>query len=93
MAEENKTQQTGSGVTDTNELQSTLAGSGITDTNELQSTDHGQEAAKDLKARPAGWWKSPAVRLSKPGTMQKNAYGPSRKMPTNMCERIPLKRY
>ena len=38
MTEENKTQQTGSGVTDTNELQSTLAVSGVTDTNELQST-------------------------------------------------------
>ena len=55
MAEENKTQQTGSGVTDTNELQSTLAGSGITDTNELQSIrSHGQETAKDLKATAGG---------------------------------------
>jgi ElaB/YqjD/DUF883 family membrane-anchored ribosome-binding protein len=54
MAEVNKTQQTSSGVTDTNELQSTRAGSGMTDTNERQSTrTHGQEAAKDLKA-PAG---------------------------------------
>jgi ElaB/YqjD/DUF883 family membrane-anchored ribosome-binding protein len=54
MAEVNKTQQTSSDVTDTNELQSTRAGSGMTDTNERQSTrTHGQEAAKDLKA-PAG---------------------------------------
>jgi ElaB/YqjD/DUF883 family membrane-anchored ribosome-binding protein len=51
MAEENKTQQSSSEVTDTNELQSTRAGSGMTDTNELQNTPtHGQEAAKDLKA-------------------------------------------
>jgi ElaB/YqjD/DUF883 family membrane-anchored ribosome-binding protein len=51
MAEENKTQQSSSEVTDTNELQSTQAGSGMTDTNELQNTPtHGQEAAKDLKA-------------------------------------------
>ena len=55
MAEVNKTQQTGSGVTDTNELQSTRAGSGITDTNERQSTrKHGQEATKDLKATAGG---------------------------------------
>jgi ElaB/YqjD/DUF883 family membrane-anchored ribosome-binding protein len=56
MAEENKTQQTSSGMTDTNELQSTLAGSGMTDTsNERQSTrTHGQEAAKDLKATAGG---------------------------------------
>ena len=41
MDEVNKTPQTpqtSSGVTDTNELQSTLAGSGMTDTHELQST-------------------------------------------------------
>jgi ElaB/YqjD/DUF883 family membrane-anchored ribosome-binding protein len=52
MAEVNKTQQTSSGVTDTNELQSTRAGSGMTDTSdERQNTrTHGQEAAKDLKA-------------------------------------------
>ena len=51
MADVNKTQQTGSGVTDTSELQSTRAGSGMTDTNELQSTrPHGQQAAKDLKS-------------------------------------------
>ncbi len=59
MAEENKTQQSSSEVTGTNELQSTQAGelqstqagSGMTDTNELQNTPtHGQEAAKDLKA-------------------------------------------
>ena len=52
MADVNETQQTSSGVTDTNELQSTLAGSDMTDTsNERQSTRiHGQEAAKDLKA-------------------------------------------
>ena len=36
MVEKDKTQQTGSGVTDTNELQSTRAGSGMTDTNELK---------------------------------------------------------
>ena len=51
MAEENKTQQSSSEVTHTNELQSTLACSGMTDPNELQNTPtHGQEAAKDLKA-------------------------------------------
>jgi ElaB/YqjD/DUF883 family membrane-anchored ribosome-binding protein len=51
MAEVNKTQQTGSDMTDTNELQSTRAGSGMTDTNELQSTrTHGQQAAEDLKS-------------------------------------------
>ena len=44
MVEKNKTQQTGSGVTDTNELQSTRAGSGMTDTNEL----------KDLKSEAGG---------------------------------------
>jgi ElaB/YqjD/DUF883 family membrane-anchored ribosome-binding protein len=49
MAEVNKTQQTGSGVTDTHELQSTRAGSRMTDADELEST-HGQHAAKDLKA-------------------------------------------
>jgi ElaB/YqjD/DUF883 family membrane-anchored ribosome-binding protein len=55
MAEKNRTQQTGSGVTDTNELQSTRAGSGMTDTNELQSTStHGQKAAKDLKSEAGG---------------------------------------
>ena len=55
MAEVNKTQQTSSDVTDTNELQSTRAGSGMTDTNEPQSTrTHGQEAAKDLKATAGG---------------------------------------
>ena len=53
MAEVNKTQQTGSGVTDTNELQSTRAGSGMTDANELQST-HEQQAAKDLKSEAGG---------------------------------------
>jgi ElaB/YqjD/DUF883 family membrane-anchored ribosome-binding protein len=51
MAEVNKTQQTGSGMTDTNELESTQAGSGMTDTHELQSTrTHGQQAAEDLKS-------------------------------------------
>jgi ElaB/YqjD/DUF883 family membrane-anchored ribosome-binding protein len=51
MAEVNKTQQTGSGMTDTNELESTRAGSGMTDTHELQSTrTHGQQAADDLKS-------------------------------------------
>jgi ElaB/YqjD/DUF883 family membrane-anchored ribosome-binding protein len=51
MAEGNKTQQTGSDMTDTNELQSTRAGSGITDTNELQSRrTHGQQPAEDLKS-------------------------------------------
>ena len=55
MVEKNKTQQTGSGVTDTNELQSTRAGSGMTDTNELQSTPtHGEKAAKDLKSEAGG---------------------------------------
>ena len=53
MDEVNKTQQTGSGVTDTNELQSTRAG--MTDTHEGQRTrNHGQETAKDLKARAGG---------------------------------------
>jgi len=52
MAEVNKTLQTSSGVTDTNELQSTLAGSGMTDpSDKRQSTpSHEPEAAKDLKA-------------------------------------------
>ena len=55
MDEVNKTPQTaqtGSGVTDTNELQSTLAGSGMTDpSDKRQSTcTHEPEAAKDLKA-------------------------------------------
>jgi ElaB/YqjD/DUF883 family membrane-anchored ribosome-binding protein len=51
MAEENKTQQTGSGMKDTNELESTRAGSGMTDANELQSTrTRGQQAAEDLKS-------------------------------------------
>ena len=51
MAEVNKAQQTGSGMTDTNELQSTRAGSGMRDTHELQSTQtHGQQAAEDLKS-------------------------------------------
>ena len=55
MAEANKTQQSGSGVTDTNELQSTRAGSGRTDTNELQSTrTHAQKAAKNLKSAAGG---------------------------------------
>jgi hypothetical protein len=50
MAGVNKTQQTDSGMTDTNELQSTRAGSSVTDT-ELQSTQtHGQLAAEDLKS-------------------------------------------
>ena len=40
MAEVNKTQQTGSGMPDTNELQSTRT--------------HGQEAAKDLKSEAGG---------------------------------------
>ncbi len=40
MAEVNKTQQTGSSMTDTNELQSTRT--------------HGQEAAKDLKSEAGG---------------------------------------
>lgn len=55
MAEANKTQQSGPGVTDTNELQSTRAGSGGTDTNELQSTrTHAQKAAKNLKSAAGG---------------------------------------
>ena len=40
MAEVNKTQQTGSGMTDTNELQSTRT--------------HGQEAVEDLKSEVGG---------------------------------------
>ena len=55
MAEANTTQQSGSGATDTNELQSTRAGSVRTDTAEPQSTHtHGQEVAEDLKATAAG---------------------------------------
>jgi ElaB/YqjD/DUF883 family membrane-anchored ribosome-binding protein len=54
MAEVNKTQQTGSGMTDTNELQSTRAGSGMTETNERQSTRSHGEAATDLKATAGG---------------------------------------
>ena len=51
MAEVNKTQQTGPGMTDTNELESTRAGSGMTETHELQSTRTcGQQAAEDLKS-------------------------------------------
>ena len=51
MIEENKAEQTGSGMTDTSELQSTQAGSGMTDTHELQSNPtHGQQAAEDLKS-------------------------------------------
>jgi ElaB/YqjD/DUF883 family membrane-anchored ribosome-binding protein len=52
MAEVNKTQQTGSGMTDTNELQSTRAGSGMTDTQGTRT--HGQQAAKDLKSEAGG---------------------------------------
>jgi ElaB/YqjD/DUF883 family membrane-anchored ribosome-binding protein len=49
MAEVDKTQQSDSGVTDTNELQSTRAG--MTDSNERQNTRaHGQQAVKDLKS-------------------------------------------
>jgi ElaB/YqjD/DUF883 family membrane-anchored ribosome-binding protein len=55
MAEANKTQQSGSGVTDTNELQSTQAGSSMTDTNEPQSTrPHAKKAATDLKSAASG---------------------------------------
>ena len=55
MDEVNKTPQTpqtSSGVTDINELQSTLAGSGMTDpSDKRQSTGtHEPETAKDLKA-------------------------------------------
>jgi ElaB/YqjD/DUF883 family membrane-anchored ribosome-binding protein len=51
MTEENKAEQAGSGMTDTNELQSTRAGSDMTDTHELESTrTHGQQAADDLKS-------------------------------------------
>jgi ElaB/YqjD/DUF883 family membrane-anchored ribosome-binding protein len=52
MAEMDKTQQTSSGVTDTNELQSTLAGSAMTDAGvKGQSTGtHEPGTAKDLKA-------------------------------------------
>jgi len=55
MAEMDKTRQTSSGVTDTSELQSTLAGSAMTDAGvKRQSTGaHEPEAAKDLK-RTAG---------------------------------------
>jgi ElaB/YqjD/DUF883 family membrane-anchored ribosome-binding protein len=66
MTEENKAEETGFGMTDTNELQSTRAGSEMTDTHELQSTrtgsdmtdthelqstqTHGQQAADDLES-------------------------------------------
>jgi ElaB/YqjD/DUF883 family membrane-anchored ribosome-binding protein len=51
MTEENKAEQSGSGTTDTNELQSTRAGSEMTDTHELQSIrTHGQQSADDLKS-------------------------------------------
>jgi ElaB/YqjD/DUF883 family membrane-anchored ribosome-binding protein len=54
MAEVNETPQTPqtrSGVTDTNELQSTLAGSGMTEpSDKRQSTRTQPEAAEDLKA-------------------------------------------
>lgn len=55
MAEGNKTPQTpqiNSGVTDTNELESTLAGSGMTDLSDKRRSTRGHEpeAAKDLKA-------------------------------------------
>jgi ElaB/YqjD/DUF883 family membrane-anchored ribosome-binding protein len=57
MAEVNKTPQTpqtSSGLTDTNELQSTLAGSAMTDADvKDQSGTHDPGAAKDLIA-PAG---------------------------------------
>jgi ElaB/YqjD/DUF883 family membrane-anchored ribosome-binding protein len=53
MTEENKAEQTGSGMTDTNELQSTRAGSEMTDVNELQSPrTHGPQVADDLKSAP-----------------------------------------
>ena len=52
MAEKNKIQQSTSGATDTNELESTRAGSGMTNTRKEPQTTrtHGPEAAKDLKA-------------------------------------------
>jgi ElaB/YqjD/DUF883 family membrane-anchored ribosome-binding protein len=66
MTEENKAEQTGFGMTDTNELQSARAGSEMTDAHELPSTltssdmtdtpelqgsrTHGQQAADDLKS-------------------------------------------
>ena len=55
MAEMNKTQQTSSDVTDTNELQSTRAGSGTTDTNERQITrTHAKKAAEGVKSEARG---------------------------------------
>ena len=53
MAEMDKTRQTSSGVTDTNELQSTRAGAGMADPSDQQQSTriHEPEAAKDLKAR------------------------------------------
>jgi ElaB/YqjD/DUF883 family membrane-anchored ribosome-binding protein len=53
MSEVNKTQQTGLGVTDTNEL-STRAGSGLKNTNEHSTRTHEQEAAEDLKLEAGG---------------------------------------
>jgi ElaB/YqjD/DUF883 family membrane-anchored ribosome-binding protein len=50
MPKVNKIPQTGSGVTDTNELQSTLAGSSMTDASERRTTSDHPEAARDLKA-------------------------------------------
>jgi ElaB/YqjD/DUF883 family membrane-anchored ribosome-binding protein len=50
MPKVNKIPQTGSGVTDTNELQSTLAGSSMTDASERRTTRDDPEAARDLKA-------------------------------------------
>ena len=48
-----ETAQTSSGVTDTHELQSTLAGSGMTDTSDKRqiTRTHEPEAARDLKAK------------------------------------------
>ena len=55
MIEENKAEQTGSGMTDTSELQSTQAGSGMTDTHKLQSTPtHGQQQTADDLESAAG---------------------------------------
>lgn len=54
MSEVNKTQQTGSDVTDTNELQSTRAGSGLKNTTEQTTRTNAQGTAEDLKSGPGG---------------------------------------
>ena len=52
MSEVNKTQQIASGVTDTNELQSTRAGSGLKNTTEQTTRTHAQGTVEDLKSGP-----------------------------------------